>query len=80
MLTVNHLSVTTRQLVYEDISYSFSRRKLYGILAINGPGKNTLFRAMMKLISIANGTVEINGKDIQKFRRNVFYFESFEWD
>lgn len=79
MLEIKDLSVKTRHLIYERVNYVFEPGKLYGIVAINGSGKTTLFRAMMKLIPMSGGSVQIDGKDIDKCRKEVFYYESFEW-
>lgn len=79
MLKIENLNVSTRQLVYSDVSYSFETGKLYGIVAVNGSGKTTLFRSMMKLIPLKSGTITIDGRPIEKCRSDVFYYESFEW-
>lgn len=79
MLEVRDLSIKTRHLVFDQVSYTFESGKLYGIVAINGSGKTTLFRGIMNLIPVQNGTVLLDGKPVQKNRNRIFYYESFEW-
>ncbi|SKA05783.1 ABC-type multidrug transport system, ATPase component [Pilibacter termitis] len=77
MLSINNLTLITRQTILEDFSFHFEKGTLYGIVATNGSGKTTLFRAITQLIPIQKGTIELVGEN--KSKREFFYFETSEW-
>ncbi|MDR0297122.1 MAG: ABC transporter ATP-binding protein [Streptococcaceae bacterium] len=79
MLEIKNLTLYTRHPILDSFSYAFEPGKLYGLVAANGTGKTTFFRAIMGLIKLKNGTVTIDGEDGEKKRRQLFYFESSEW-
>ena len=55
MLQLTHVTLKTRQVILQDVDFTFEKGRIYGILAINGSGKTTLFRAISNLIPISSG-------------------------
>ncbi|MBC1434039.1 ATP-binding cassette domain-containing protein [Listeria rocourtiae] len=50
--------------VLQDISFSIDKAGVYGFKGRNGSGKTLLFKALLGLITLAEGSVEINGRSI----------------
>jgi manganese/zinc/iron transport system ATP- binding protein len=66
-----------------DIDLVVPEGKLVGIIGPNGAGKSTLLKAILELVPIASGRVEIYGKPYRQCRRLVGYVpqrESVDWD
>lgn len=66
-----------------DIDLEFPQGKLIGIVGPNGAGKSTLIKAMMGLVPLASGKVEIFGKPAHQGRSAVAYVPqrgSVDWD
>ena len=57
MLHLTHVTLKTRQVILQDVDFTFEKGRIYGILAINGSGKTTLFRAISNLIPITSGNI-----------------------
>ena len=49
-----------------DCSIEIPKGQISGIIGRNGAGKTTAFKAMLGLIKIDGGTIELFGKDVQK--------------
>lgn len=49
-----------------DCSIEIPKGQITGIIGRNGAGKTTAFKAMLGLIKIDGGTIELFGKDVQK--------------
>jgi len=47
------------------------REGMFGLLGPNGAGKSTLMRILVTLIEATSGTVLVNGKDINKNRKEI---------
>lgn len=71
MITLTHVTLKTRQVILQDVDFTFEKGRIYGILAINGSGKTTLFRAISNLIPISSGNIAVSP--------SLFYYESIEW-
>ena len=71
MLTLTHVILKTRQVILQDVDFTFEKGRIYGLLAINGSGKTTLFRAMSKLLPLSSGHIAVSP--------SLFYYESVEW-
>lgn len=54
----------------KDINLSI-REGMFGLLGPNGAGKSTLMRILVTIIEASSGDVYINGKDINKHRREL---------
>ena len=79
MLTVQSLSLKTRQPILHDFSYQFAPGQFYQIAAENGSGKTSFLRAVTELIPVSSGKVLLDGKPYAKNKRKLFFFESNEW-
>lgn len=60
MITLNQVRLKTREMILKDIDFTFEKGNIYGMVAINGFGKTTLFRAISRLISIGGLVLGIN--------------------
>jgi len=66
-----------------DIDVSFPEGKLIAVLGPNGAGKSTLIKAIMGLVPLASGHVQIYGKPLRQGRLSVAYVPqrgSVDWD
>ena len=52
--------------VLKNINLSLDKGKIFGLIGPNGAGKTTLMRAMMNMISINSGTIQIFNKEYKK--------------
>ena len=58
-----HVSVERRgALVLEDISFTLEAGRFLGVVGPNGAGKTTLLRALLGLVPIASGSIEVLGR------------------
>ena len=67
-----------KHLVIQDISFSVESGEIVGVLGPNGCGKTTLFRALLRLLPLASGTLLVDGQDAcsmntAEFARNICY-------
>jgi manganese/zinc/iron transport system ATP- binding protein len=72
-----------RKPVLWDIDLIVPEGKLVGIIGPNGAGKSTLLKAILRLVPMASGRVEIYGKPYTQCRHLVGYVpqcESVDWD
>ncbi len=72
-----------RKPVLWDIDLTLQEPRLVGIVGPNGAGKSTLLKAVLGLVPLASGTIQIYGKPVSRQRRKVGYVpqrESVDWD
>lgn len=72
-----------RKPVLWDIDLTLDAPSLVGIVGPNGAGKSTLIKAILGLVPLASGRIEIFGKPLRHSRRLVGYVpqrESVDWD
>ncbi|MEX0937044.1 MAG: metal ABC transporter ATP-binding protein [Pirellulales bacterium] len=72
-----------RKPVLWDIDLVVPEGKLVGIVGPNGAGKTTLIKAVLGLVPLASGKVEIYGRPYRRQRHLVGYVpqrESVDWD
>ena len=83
-LEVHDLTVAYRRRpVLWNIDFSTNEGNLVGIVGPNGAGKTTLIKAILGLVPLASGKVEIYGKPYEDQRRLIGYVpqrESVDWD
>jgi manganese/zinc/iron transport system ATP- binding protein len=83
-LEVHDMTVAYRRKpVLWDIDLTVPEGKLVGIVGPNGAGKSTFIKAVLGLVTLASGKVEIYGKPYDEQRGVVGYVpqrESVDWD
>ena len=57
--------------VLQDISFEINKGEFWAVIGPNGVGKSTLFRCILGLLQPANGSVSIDGCDINTMSRKV---------
>ncbi|MEM1321981.1 MAG: metal ABC transporter ATP-binding protein [Bacteroidota bacterium] len=73
-ILVKGLSVSyERKRVLTNVFLEIEAGKIYGVIGPNGAGKSTLFKAILGLIDINAGIVEIKGQSIEDRRKEVVY-------
>ena len=69
--------------VLRSISFDVPAGVIAGIVGPNGAGKSTLLKAVLGLVRLDHGTVEIFGRPIDQMRDRVAYVpqtEAVDWD
>lgn len=83
-LSIHDVTVAyQRRPVLWDIDYDAPRGSLVGIIGPNGAGKSTLIKAVLGLVPLASGCIEIFGKPYRKQRRMIGYVpqrETVDWE
>lgn len=58
-------------LALKDLSFSIERGEIFGVAGPNGAGKSTLMNICTGGLSATEGTIQLNGQDITKFKRHT---------
>lgn len=72
-----------RKPVLWDVDLTLTEPCLLGIIGPNGAGKSTLIKAMLGLVPLVSGSVQIFGQSVASQRRRIGYVpqrESVDWD
>jgi manganese/zinc/iron transport system ATP- binding protein len=72
-----------RKPVLWDVDLELHEPKLAAVIGPNGAGKSTLIKAILGLVPLASGTIEIFGGPVGRERRRVGYVpqrESVDWE
>ncbi|MDX1945845.1 MAG: metal ABC transporter ATP-binding protein [Pirellulaceae bacterium] len=72
-----------RKPVLWDVDLALARPQLAAVIGPNGAGKSTLIKAVLGLVPMASGRVEVFGKPVGQVRRRIGYVpqrESVDWD
>ncbi len=83
-LSVHDVTVAyNRRPVLWDIDYDAPVNSLVGIIGPNGAGKSTFIKAVLGLVPLASGRIQVFGQSARKMRRRIGYVpqrESVDWD
>lgn len=60
-----------KELLLKNINLKIEPGSIYGFLGPNGAGKTTTIRLLLGLLKYKNGTINLFGRDISKFRLEV---------
>ncbi|WP_422358985.1 metal ABC transporter ATP-binding protein [Reichenbachiella sp.] len=84
VLEIHDLTVTySRKPVLWGVDLTLPKGALVGIIGPNGAGKSTLIKAVMEIVPLSSGWVELLGQPISEVRNKVSYVpqkESVDWD
>lgn len=84
VLEIHDLTVTySRKPVLWGVDLTLPKGALVGVIGPNGAGKSTLIKAIMEIVPLSSGWVEILGRPIADVRNRVSYVpqkESVDWD
>lgn len=84
ILDVHDITVAYhRKPVLWNVDLEIREPRLVGIVGPNGAGKSTLIKAILGLVPIAGGNVQLFGQPLKKQRKRVGYVpqrESVDWD
>jgi manganese/iron transport system ATP-binding protein len=86
-ITVDNITVTYRNgfTAIHNASFTLPKGSITALVGINGSGKSTVFKSIMGLVSLKEGSVEILGLSVKKALKNnlVAYVpqtEEIDWD
>lgn len=77
-----HVSYNGKSAIRE-INFSVEAGNILGIIGPNGAGKSTLLKALLKLVALDQGEIEIFGKTLEENREKIAYVpqrSQFDWD
>jgi manganese/zinc/iron transport system ATP- binding protein len=84
IIEIHDLSVSyEKKPVLWDVDLTLPAGKLIGIIGPNGAGKSTLLKAIMGLLPITSGYINILNKPLKEVRNRISYVpqrESVDWD
>jgi manganese/zinc/iron transport system ATP- binding protein len=83
-LDVAHLTVLyNNNSILENVSVTIPQGVMCGIIGPNGAGKTTFLKAILGLIPVAEGSVQILGRSTQDAQNRIAYIQqrsSVDWD
>ena len=72
ILSVKNLSKSFgKRKAVDNLSFEIREGEIFGFLGPNGAGKSTAIRAMLSLIKLDNGDIEIFDKSVRKYRNSA---------
>lgn len=72
-----------RKPVLWDIDLTVTEPRLIGIVGPNGAGKSTLIKAILGLVPLVSGSIQVYGQPVAQQRKRIGYVpqrESVDWD
>ncbi|MBA1392456.1 ABC transporter ATP-binding protein [Lactobacillus sp. XV13L] len=79
MIEVRNLSLTLREPILKDATFTFEDGKIYLLHALNGTGKTSVLRTMVSLLAPSSGQVLFGGQEFASVKNQVFYLETSDW-
>ena len=83
-LSIHDVTVAyNRKPVLWDVDYDAPERSLVGVIGPNCAGKSTLIKAVLGLVPVASGRIEVFGHPAKSQRKRIGYVpqrESIDWD
>ena len=74
VISVKDLSVSyDRKRVLSNIFLEIDAGNVYGVIGPNGAGKSTLFKAILGIIDINSGSIQVFDNEIDKVRKRIAY-------
>jgi manganese/zinc/iron transport system ATP- binding protein len=84
VLDIHDITVAyQRKPVLWDVDLTIQQPQLAAIIGPNGAGKSTLIKAVLGLVPIASGSVQVLGKSVAEVRNRIGYVpqrESVDWE
>lgn len=77
MIRISNLQIRSREDIFVNLDYCFDVGKIYGLVATNGSGKTTFFRALTKLYPVHTGKLIFPITNFNDY--TYFYFETSDW-
>jgi ABC-type multidrug transport system ATPase subunit len=72
IIQVKHLTKEFKDVkAVDDLSFTVEEGLVYGFLGQNGAGKSTTIRLLLTLIQPTTGEIEIFGKNLQHYRKEI---------
>ena len=73
MLEVKNVSKSFKsKLVVDQINFTVKPGEIFGIVGLNGSGKRTTFRMLLRLLECDKGEIYFEGKNIKDCDKNIF--------
>ena len=73
MLEVKNVSKSFKsKLVVDQINFTVKPGEIFGIVGLNGSGKTTTFRMLLRLLECDKGEIYFEGKNIKDCDKNIF--------
>ncbi|GAB2953983.1 metal ABC transporter ATP-binding protein [Micromonospora polyrhachis] len=70
VVTVTHARVAyDNRPVLRDVSFTLTAGEVVAVLGANGSGKSTLIRTILGLVPLSNGSIELFGTPLRRFRK-----------
>ena len=84
VLDIHDITVAyQRKPVLWDVDLTIDQPQLAAIIGPNGAGKSTLIKAVLGLVPVASGSVQVFGKSVAAMRKRIGYVpqrESVDWE
>ena len=61
------------QMVLEDVSFHIGQREKVSFVGLNGAGKTTVIKLLMRLYEPSQGVIRVNGRDIREIASREYY-------
>lgn len=58
---------TRKQAIFEDVSATFEKHKIIGLIGPSGSGKSTLMKLIMRWYNVTNGEIKLNKHDLKQY-------------